>query len=94
MAEIDCFVHRGEGWVSEHKANPKPQPGEICINVDDGFGWYGYEISRISKPEEKKVILFDNRVETEKMEAFNARLRALGLPDYFVMKEGAEDAKE
>jgi hypothetical protein len=84
MSAIDYFVVRDGKWVSSTKT--ESVPGEICVDVSDGFGFYAYELGRV--PEENAQVILGDAKDNDKERAdFDSMLVTKGLPKFFGEEE-------
>lgn len=81
MAWIDTEVVRAGEWVSETKT--ETVPGEPCVDIHDGYGYYEYSLSHIPVSGSLHCTIVDTDRSNKHERAFNAALENLGLPKYF-----------
>lgn len=80
MALIDIEVVRDGKWVST--SDVEPVPGEMCVEISDGAGYYVYRLSTYSNKIGGVMILdVDKRGTREKQ--FNELMKKHKLPEYF-----------
>lgn len=80
MALIDIEVVRDGKWVST--SDVEPVPGEMCVEISDGAGYYVYRLSTYSNKIGSVMILDrDKRCTREKQ--FNELMKNHNLPEYF-----------
>lgn len=84
MSAIDDYVIRNGKWVSSTETDTIP--GEVCISVSDGYGFYAYEISCIPESE-TFTVMYDKDDNHKKCEDFDYMLTVRGLPKLFGEEE-------
>lgn len=89
MALVDTEVIRDGKWVSESKTDTIP--GEACINIRDGYGYYEYRLSSIPIYEDEQCTILDTDTSNEKERKFNKVLEKYGLPIYFNVEKEEKD---